>query len=91
MQDSNTKEKRYPVPEEILDIIITAFSYKDLRAIYAKTPFGYKKAMKLSVLYSRKLQKFWSLMYKLYPEIRKHKVDYNMGDTFVTVEGDSDQ
>lgn len=57
------------VPEELCDIFSEYTSLYDLKQMYVKIPFSYKKAVRAGRSAERKRTKFWRKLYKLYPDI----------------------
>jgi len=65
------------VSKEIDMIIAESESLRILRDMYAKLPFGYKKAVKCAKESELKRRQFWQTLYALYPEIDKGSWTYN--------------
>lgn len=63
------KTKEYPVPEEIRDLFDDKNAASDLRDVYAKLPFGFKKASKCARDAQRLETKAWRKVYEIYPEL----------------------
>ena len=63
------EEETYLVPEEIDNLLSEAKGMANLRDIYAKIPFGYKKAVKAAKESEIKRRLFWQKLYALYPKL----------------------
>jgi hypothetical protein len=72
------EDKKYDIPKEIINIILEADNYLDLRDVYSKLPFGFKKAKKCGLLAKQKKNEFWCKVIELYPELYGNNlmVDY---------------
>lgn len=63
------KNKLYSVPDELVEVEIEYQAAVELRNIYAKRPFGYKKALRASADAVRSRDEFWRKIRELYPEL----------------------
>lgn len=69
----------FAVPAELVDIIVKANAYKNLRDLYVKRPFGYHKALKASHAHIMLITEFWHKIGQLYPETQKGEWHYHTG------------
>ena len=60
--------KERTVPKELCDIFAEYTSLWDLKQMYVKRPFGYKKAVRAGNSAEKKRTEFWKKLYKLYPD-----------------------
>jgi hypothetical protein len=72
-----SSEKEYDVPEEISDIDTEVIALEDLRDVYAKRPFGYKKALRASREAVKMNNMFWKKVRKLYPQLDNKGISYS--------------
>lgn len=69
--------KEYDIPKELSNIWIKAHSHFELKKMYIKIPFGFKKAVKLTESGELKNNEFWTKVFKLYPELKNKPVRFN--------------
>lgn len=75
--NASKKDKKYPVPQELQDLMTEAGAYEELRDIYASRPFGFKKAVRCSKEASKMRKEFWVKSVQLYPELLNEQVEYS--------------
>jgi len=62
--------KRYPIPEELEEMIIKSEAFFRLRDCYVKLPFfGYKRAKQLAFEATKLQYEYWKKVRELYPEL----------------------
>lgn len=78
---SKKKETRYyPVPEDLALIIHNCMAAYDLRDIYAKKMFGFRKARQCAREYRVLRDKFWRRVLELYPHLKQsEQLNYSVG------------
>lgn len=64
-------EKRYPIPAEIQELDNKKRAHEELRDLYVKLPFGFKKAMKCAILAEKYKKEYWAAIRDLYPELQR--------------------
>lgn len=69
--------KEYDIPQEVADIMVTSEAYSALMDVYAKLPFGYKKALKSSIKCEHEKRMFWKKINDLYPKLKNKHLTYN--------------
>ena len=74
--------KEWPVPQEVADLIEEAVGAEELRAIYAKEWFGFKKALRCSTIAAQRRKEFWAKVNKLYPDLPTPN-HYNLADKVI--------
>jgi len=67
----------YKIPRDLADVFEEYRAAENLMRVYADKRFGYKKALKASRLSLKKRAEFWKKVYKLYPDIKGVKGDYD--------------
>lgn len=64
------------VPKEIDSLAAEAAAMKQMRDIYVKLPFGYRRATKAAKEAEILVRSFWQKLYVLYPEVKDGKWTY---------------
>lgn len=72
-------DKKKKVPNELAELFDESFALQTLRDIYAKLPFGFRKARKLAIESTKKQAKFWREVIQLYPELLGKDLIYRSG------------
>lgn len=65
-----TSNKKYEVPQELVNISLESNAANLLAQWYVKMPFGYKKAKKSAENYQKLNNEFWQKVYTLYPDLK---------------------
>ena len=68
------RTKDYTVPGEVASVWIECTALLRLRDVYAKLPFGYKKAKRAGLEAQNARSKFWRMIRGLYPDELADKV-----------------
>jgi len=76
------EKKKYPLPKELIDLVVEYVALEELRDTYVKQTFGFKKALKCSIEAESTKQKFWNKVHKLYPETVSKGLSYSLGDDY---------
>jgi hypothetical protein len=84
-------KKQYIVPDEIHEIWCKYTGYVDLRDIYVKRPFGYKKAVRAARDAEIARYKFWHSLRKVFPELTSSGLTYNAANKTVSIEQPKDE
>jgi hypothetical protein len=72
MKTEETHEE-LTVPNELMELYYESEANKKLVSVYAKLPFGYKKAKKCSIDSQRQINQFWREITGLY-NLNRNKV-----------------
>lgn len=78
-----SKEK-YEVTDEIADMFNKFLAIQELRDLYIKVPFGFKKAKRCALEAQECRSQFWQMVRELYPELSGYDVKYNQSDRILT-------
>lgn len=62
--------KEYPIPDDVMNLFDDKNAASGLRDVYAKLPFGFKKASKCARESERLKTKAWTKVFEVYPELR---------------------
>lgn len=68
MKTTKKTDKAFDLPEEVKDLIFEHQDLRELRDVYAKQKFGYRKARRAAVGATRRKRAFWKKVFELYPE-----------------------
>ncbi len=68
-----------PIPNDIYEHRLNSLAYRNLRDVYAKLPFGGKKAIKFAKLEEKENSTFLSKIGELYPDIKNAR-SYSWND-----------
>ena len=81
-------KERYEIPDEVATLMRKAEALIELRDIYTKLPFGFKKARKCAIDQQEYRSKFWKKVNELYPELKNKRLSFNITGTFVWIIND---
>lgn len=70
-------KKKYPIPDDIQELDNKKVAHEQLRDLYAKLPFGFKKSFKCALQAENYRKQFWAAIYELYPELQGHPLRAN--------------
>lgn len=82
-------KKKWTVPKELVNDWTRSNALVQMRDMYAKFPFGYKKALKCSINSEEIRRCFWRNVKALYPEITK-PISYDEVEEYVYISDESD-
>jgi len=85
-----TKEKKYPVTEEIADLFLEAGAAKDCRNQAIDSIWGTRKAIKYGKICRSKEREAWELIWKLYPELGNKPLLYNYDSNELIIRGEKE-
>lgn len=86
MPEAAIKETEFILDEKSANFFSDALAMKNLRDIYVKLPFGFKKAVKCAKEMRKLRMKGWQNMYKLYPNLQgKSKINVDWDKMIITI------
>ncbi len=80
--------EEYSLPDEVMQHDCNSRAYKEVRDLYAKMPFGYKKAVRAAISAEKEIAALLVKVHKLYPELSRKSLSYNRArkTVFITEE-----
>ncbi len=79
-------KKYYDVPQEITDMFFDSNGLEKLRNVYAKLPFGFRKARRCAIDGQRLFDGAFQKVCELYPELRGKTLAHGAGKVWVVKE-----
>ena len=78
------EEKKYPIPEEVIDLWDKKVAAENMRDIMVKLPFGFKKARRCALDAQTFRRKFWHKVRCMYPELDDNSLAFHdVGGTII--------
>lgn len=69
--------KTYDIPEDLALFMDKALASEDIRDRCIKSPFGFRRAKRSAADVQYFKRKFWTGLFKIYPELEGKKISYS--------------